>query len=1587
MPPPFRIRPLDLIFYDNSTEALKFVSNFERTALLVFKIQRRSLASSSVLEESLMNFDEQVFTVSKGAIKLVPQEKASIDVIFTPPYANSYFTGKLLITAIDIESEEELGSYQVPLLGISGICSVQVYPLPMTERQGFVLVNRGTGPAFASIKFSSHANKPTENFILGPDESKMYSIPYGVRCRLIYGPLLLKFLLPMYENGSFSISHGLQSVNYNGHIAELLHGDPKTFVGSPEVLESYSEMAKRVYMAYVTMTFRSDPVLFLNAHLKQFTIGSRRDEHPDDDSLLQIHEDSIYLACTACQDSAVESATSLSVIQNNNDHGTVHLADTVSMPAEADVRISHPPQCQHASIESIITSPLHRSISESRFDRQRDFFLDPLINIPIADRSSLYTHWPLMPRNGRERADRSLVPEEANTIGYTHPANASTTQDTSNHSYNISKQAALTQNSHNDVNLVYSGRPEHNVAFLDDNGSERVAPAQRACSTPQYTDVHCAVLNQNQAHLTAMNTTAERFSDIAQGVQGNTMSLSGIDSVPSAREVELMEQYNRHLSDLTELTEKITSNQKTVNNIVDKYTFKNIDAPYALEQDFAENIPDLRATPLRFAECTLSNNSQAYKRDSGNTVVYENQSSLLSYWRILNDSFLINGSCAHQPYFEKIGGVTTTAAIAYMTGCVTIENNSNQSGFYEDLMTTPNSERKAGTSGPLTVIDCLDDDVEGAEELAYLYYTLAFVTSKREYGNMRIMIKADKPLYGRLAPGEQETIAITIGVPYTDIESTRLPELPAFFQSLLCDNINMTYENMSSPIFLRVFGVRFDRLFSTDEMETLPDIATRERGSCNISIRQCVDLPVKWLNGCVVERLPAAKHMRLQNSSESIHNPRLYTEDYRIVVDTKHVKRTQCLNIEYLKFLGAIPRVDILTGNSVTLAPIRLALFPRKQQDKEASHIEEQNLHAKRRARNMLSGSDVMLISPMASRIRNIPFASSKPRSKSTYADDTDRQGRATGAKKSESVSARAMKPADRLSGKCELTETFLPVKAIPGNMLFAEMNVTRIGLSVVPVSTPIVDTYVDEVASRLEERTSDVTQPMPVLTSVFSCSIASAYQPLIGKGGGSTSIKRRVAGPAGGLPMHGTGISTDGTEIIIDVKRMASAANVTASSDNTTGEFVCAHIKFTAEIPWGLIKRLIMAISHCRRRPVFIEQKYELVVRSIGSTNEAVASFPFTLRAPVVVDPTAMHISGLQPPQEQLGDRNDGSKTLQPHDAALTSASIMALNILNVNGFADGVWSDTSEIVFPPCMAGSTISESFILHNASDKVLVVFFSNISRPFSILATSKIAPYSSLEIPVHFAPKVVGRYTANLTVAYYDVMGEAKARQKQRTARTTVGGVSFMAGGASSSATKRLDNQGSMQTPSATQQSDTPIAGAIKQLTDAVDSALVSSATTQNHSLALAVADDQKIFRIKLSGSSVFTPIVVTQPQSQLTNAAMLAVNTIAIPLFARIGRIFISNISNVAVKYDVATSTPTDDPSKPPHPSMRSLIVTPAQGIIEPKRQCVVSISWDKSCTTDTVVPLYIYTESRNPVTRDLMHALSFKGVVKCIQD
>lgn len=267
--------------------------------------------------------------------------------------------------------------------------------------------------------------------------------------------------------------------------------------------------------------------------------------------------------------------------------------------------------------------------------------------------------------------------------------------------------------------------------------------------------------------------------------------------------------------------------------------------------------------------------------------------------------------------------------------------------------------------------------LDAAEDLHYLYYSLSFVTFDPSILRMRLSIKADRPLTGRLSPGEQHTIEITIAIAYSDVSGTDLPEIPMFLQSFNRGSDRMSVTDSGASLFLRVFGARFDRQFFQDELESLDTLQNTIRTPSRFSIRECIDLPVRFLDGIVCDRNVAVNPVNLQEHKVEIQCSRKGAmasyPDYTYAGSrcTNSENNTQCFNLPFLRFLASIPLIKVEEGQSVTFPELLLHLpdvdvYAQRERRQQQALVSEHLAYA----RNSLAsrpGADVLFLSGRSS--------------------------------------------------------------------------------------------------------------------------------------------------------------------------------------------------------------------------------------------------------------------------------------------------------------------------------------------------------------------------------------------------------------------------------------------------------------------------------------------------------------------------------------------------------------------------------------------------------------------------------------------
>lgn len=1056
------------------------------------------------------------------------------------------------------------------------------------------------------------------------------------------------------------------------------------------------------------------------------------------------------------------------------------------------------------------------------------------------------------------------------------------------------------------------------------------------------------------------------------------------DKNASALEKELIDKYNTALSDYRCLSQTIKDNSRSVSKLVSDLKEERYSAPYMLEQELSdEYIPDVRPICIHFAEDSIIYNNPTMKWVIDGVPIYERPKyNTTMFWRVLNDSFLLGGSPFFPPYLESHHGVSTVGGICYLTGSVTIENNSDQSGFMNSLL----------QSEVLRNTNILDS----ADNLHYLYYSLSFVTFYPNILKLRLSIKANRPLTGCLSPGERHTIAITIAMAYSDVNGTDLPELPMFLQALNRSSDGMQVLDSGSPLFLRVFGARFDKKFFQDELESLGILQSTIRTPSRFSIRECIDLPVKFLNGIVHDRNMAGdlsdlrKHkLEMQNSRKgaTASSPAYIYDQLRYESEANNI---QCFNLPFLRFLASIPLLKVEDGQSITFPELLLYLSDVNVHSK-MERLQQQSLIAKNLtyARNALAsrpGVDVMFLSGRT------PSAKQQKRAiDATCLQCYGSQTLQNSIFKGDIISASQSIP------------VIMPTRVPPGGRSHGNR---QISISVAPISTPTLNEYTKESVTELTQTDSGIVSP-PILTSAFECFITALHSS-----NDTTSYLYRN----GELP-PGYSFASDTwpskTQIILSLNELERYSNVTKSTSDST-EYPIATITFFVKFTKKLVKRLLRTLSSCEKLPCFLEQKYEISINNFAHPNASIVSYPLLIRIPLQIDPSSL-IFLKNEGQVTRVDRLLGSSAPQYSAQSANNANMLvsncAMNVKaeNINGFLDGLWTDSYYVNVPPSFAGAKSFSSISLYNASDCPIIAILSGLALPFSYRTMCRLEPLSSLLVPINFAPKRPGQYTGTLTVSYNQVVPDRKQEELLLQ--------------------KRMLDKG-FGTRHAFSKEHYVEVDALEYLTDAlyVPSNRPKSASMWDNMMAkpdglkcqerakssktisrdglshlqqlsydgnkllsefersqIIPPGPKRAFHIKLSGLALNTPLMVTQPPSQLHTThpdyelELQQSTIIYLQKATRTARILLTNVSDRALFYDIQLLLPGTIDSH--DAAYHMLTVMPPSGCIEPKCQAPVSLRGEKQLNNGLSIVLNIYTKYRSGT--DLMMALSYHGIVK----
>ena len=1084
------------------------------------------------------------------------------------------------------------------------------------------------------------------------------------------------------------------------------------------------------------------------------------------------------------------------------------------------------------------------------------------------------------------------------------------------------------------------------------------------------------------------HTSSTRYSSSASSKHslpsGYDLQYKSPDENSSSLEKELIDKYNSTLSEYRSLTQEIRDNSRSVSKLVSDLKEEKGSAPYMLEKEFDdEYLPDVRPVCIHFAEDSIIYNNPTMKWVINDVPIYERPKyNATMFWRVLNDSFLLGGSPSFPPYLESRRGVNTTGGICYLTGTVTIENNSNQSGFMTSLLQSETL--------------CNANILDAAEDLHYLYYSLSFVTFDPNILRMRLSIKADRPLTGCLSPGERHTVGITIAMAYSDVDGTNLPELPMFLQALNRNSDTMCTIDSGAPLFLRVFGARFDRRFFQDELESLSVLQNTIRTPSRFSIRECIDLPIRLLDGIVRDRNLARNPSCLEEYKLEIANSRKdsmtsypnYT--YAGLRYENEANTTQCFNLPFLRFLASIPLLKVDAGQSVTFPELLLCLpdvnvYARKERLQQQSLVSEDLAYA----RNFLAsrpGADVLFLSG------NTP--SSKQRKRAIDATCT----RLSSSQSSQNPTFKG----DVISA-AQSIPVIMPTRLPPGREAYAN---TQISISVTPASTPVLTEYIKESTTELVNSNSGMAVA-PILTSAFECFITALYN----NSEAVSYLHRNNHLPPGYSFASET--ESPKTEVVLSLKDLEKYSNVTKSTGDST-EYPVATITFFVKFTRKLIKRLLRTLSSCENLPCFLEQKYEVNISNFAHPTASSVSYPLLIRIPLQIDPSSL-IFLKSESQMARADRLVGNSA--PHYSAqpISNANLLisncAMNVKaeNVNGFLDGLWTDSYFINLPPSFAGAKSFSSISLYNASDYPIIAILSGLALPFSYRTTCRLEPLSSLLVPINFAPKRPGQYTGTLAISYSQVVPDKK--QEELLLQKNMLDKGFGTRHAFSKEhyfeTDALGHLTSTSYPQSARSKSASMwdnmlakpAGAMCK--KRAKSSKTISRDGLSHMEQLAYGDTKllpefkrsqvippgpnRTFYVKLAGLALNTPLMVTQPPSQLRGnhleyePELQKATTVHLQKGTRTARILLTNVSDRALFYDTQLLIPGNIDSH--DAAYHMLTVMPPSGCIEPKCQASVSLHGDRQLQCGFSIVLNIYTKYRSD--GDLMMALSYRGIVK----
>ncbi|TNJ27962.1 hypothetical protein GMRT_10069 [Giardia muris] len=1415
---PFRVGTSDLLIYGHDAAVLRVHAIHEESLMLMTKPRVRLADSSLVIHDDEI---QGLLHLATKVLILNPGEKRALKVDFTPTDGMEFGIGKLIVSALRLDDEKQLGVFQIPVLAIGKQTNLKFGLLE--ERTQLSVCNVGTAPGF--VYFKGRLTYVSEG-----DSITLPGLADGDT--VVSGPVLVRSLLACLPDVSLT-ELTLQRECYEALAA-------KSDGNATEMLSHSESLARAIYSAYTSYPFRTNLLLFmLGQCLYQRVVGDAIIREP-------------FVLTPTVEDAIKKSIRATST---STDSGTDPLKASSSMTS-----VSAQPLASSARPFGGVSTQMLTSSDSNQMPTHHP------IPIPLAHSMPGI---PALPEDIPSR--QSLLSSSSRSSAKTMAAPQS--MDTGlERSFTLCDLSQNAQGTEVKVDLASESATEQSRTVaeavpLDDLDEMHSNSHTPGTASDTYNQLSSSIYTRSPAGVRKANLASNDDSvptlpsaspDSIASEPRSVRIVSPPTVLPrydleykvaspasTEKERELIDQYNKTLLEYRTLSQSIQANCSQVDKYVGDTLSSRNSTPFSLEVDDSEYLPNFRQIPITYAEDALVYVSNMEKADFDGIPIHARRSSKTTYWTVLEPSFILNGVSAQPPYVEVHQGLKSIGGIIYLTGAVTIENNAHQTGFYDTLC----SEGKLDLA---------------SEELAYLYYNIKFVTCRPEDTQVRLSISADKPLFGRVAPGQRETIAITLAIGYTteNREDRADPELPLFLHGA----------QNHPTLFLRVFGARFDRVTSKDNLAELLALQKAMRPKSECSVRETMDLPVRLLPG-------------------SVHGTRF--------------------SLRFMRFLATLPRLDT-PSMSIIFEEVFLSLPEADAIEKScrdtalARSIVQTDLHRSLRA--SLSGSDVLFVSAQS------PSRSQRKRAAST--------------------GGCLQQPRSSMQYCTRSVSLVLHRQEIGTFALGAR----KIAIYVTPRRTPEIQGLIDDTLRNgsLED------QPLPILSSAISACV-------------------RINGLDGTMP-----------EAVLDLDQYMP--NLTA---------LVATVCFTLCLSNRAIHWLIARLQTAARLPCYLHQEYEIHFQPVEKVQIPGATFPLFVRIPLRIDQSSIFFAR-PPPSSRTGRLLAEQGLVRPPEASIY-ISTLARNLGSVNGHVDGLWSESHQVSFTSVFAGSESVASLTLHNGTDIPIIAVLSGLSLPFSYTTACRIEPLSSLIVPLKFRPKRPGEYAGRLTISYQRVVTDRKQQEilyerdiRERQYRPNP-----------NEPNHALGNEHYIEAEQCRRMFYSGV-GAERRAKSAQmwDNMHVRPSMVRERGVSSVVEPSQVVpvlnrsFYVFLQGRCENTPVLITQPQNQLSSRNGNT-DTIFLSQASRAGRLFIRNTTNKQIAYDVQLLWPGVHPLD--HSTAYDVMtVLPASGLIEGGAQTTISLQWntpDRVGSIPSVIVLNLYVRYHSG--KGVMKALVYRAFVR----